>query len=584
MTLSAPSPATLPGALPGAADPAPDVRPADSPATAAFRHARDTLLAHRLDLDAARAAFAWPELIRFNWALDWFDVVARDNDRPALHLIGPGGPAGDRILTYAQLAARSDQVANWLRGKGVRRGEAILLALANREAVWEAMLAAIKLGAVVIPTYTTATPAELADRITRGRVRHVLAEASVTDRFGPVGGWTAISVGGAVDGWLDYDDSHAAPAGFTPDGPTDAGAPLFRYFTSGTTSAPKMVEHTHTSYPVGHLSGMYWNGVTPGDLHLNISLPGWAKHAWSSFFVPFNAEATVLALPAEDATPPRILDVLRTRRPTTFCAPPTVWRGLLAAGLGEAPPGLREAVSAGEPLDAELIAAVRGRWGIELRDGFGQTETTAQIGTTPGARAVPGRMGRPLPGYDVVLLDPETGVETADGTPGELCLGLDPRPAGVMSGYTGDPERTARAFAGGLYRTGDLAVRHADGSLAYLSRADDMFKSFDHRISPLELEQVLLRRPDVADAAVVPVPDPVGMWVPKAFVVPAAGVEAGPRTAALLFEALDAELPPEKRVRVLEFAGALPRTASGKVRRAALKEQVPGREFAAPVG
>ncbi|MEV4949016.1 AMP-binding protein [Streptomyces sp. NPDC053755] len=582
-TTTGPAPATAAAtgpAAPAAASPAPAA--ADSSATAAFRHARDTLLAHREDLDAAHAAFRWPELTQFNWALDWFDVIARDNPRPALHLIGPGGPQTDRILTYAQLAARSDQVAAWLREQGVRRGEAVLLALSNREAVWETMLAAIKLGAVVIPTYTTATPAELADRITRGQVRHVIAEAAITGRFTPAGRWTAISVGGAVEGWLDYDDSHRTPARFTPDGPTDADAPLFRYFTSGTTSAPKMVEHTHTSYPVGHLSGMYWNGVTPGDLHLNISLPGWAKHAWSSFFVPFNAEATVLALPAQDATAPRILDVLRTRRPTTFCAPPTVWRGLLAAGLGSAPPGLREAVSAGEPLDAELIETVRERWGIELRDGFGQTETTAQIGTTPGARAVPGRMGRPLPGYRVVLLDPDTGRPVPDGRPGELCLDLaGDRPAGVMRGYSGDPQRTARAFAGGLYRTGDLALRHQDGSLSYLSRADDMFKSFDHRISPLELEQVLLRQPAVADAAVVPVPDPVGMWVPKAYVVPAAGFDPGPLTAELLLEAADAELPPEKRVRVLEFAPALPRTASGKVRRAALKEQRPGQEFTA---
>ncbi|NEE19070.1 AMP-binding protein, partial [Streptomyces sp. SID7499] len=187
-------------------------------------------------------------------------------------------------------------VANWLRGLGVRRGEAVLLMLGNRAEVWETMLAAIKLGAVVIPTYTTATPGELADRLDRGRVRHVVAEADLSDRFAAApGGWQGIAVGGEVRGWQRYADSRTAPEEFTPDGPTRAADPLFRYFTSGTTSRPKMVEHTHVSYPVGHLSGMYWNGVRPGDVHLNISAPGWAKHAWSSLFVPWNAEATVVA-------------------------------------------------------------------------------------------------------------------------------------------------------------------------------------------------------------------------------------------------------------------------------------------------
>ncbi|MEU3077030.1 AMP-binding protein [Streptomyces laurentii] len=570
----APGPASTPASLP-----VPGV--GESPYEV-FRAARDTLLTHREDLDAAHEAFRWPKFTHFNWALDWFDEIARSPataPRPALRLVGPAGPDTDESVTYGRLAARSDQVASWLRALGVERGDAVLLALGNRAAVWETTLAAIKLGAVVIPTYTTATPAELADRMTRGKVRHVIAEAAVTGRFPATGAFTRISVGAPTAGWTDYAASHTAPEGFTPAAPTAADAPLFRYFTSGTTSAPKMVEHTHTSYPVGHLTGMYWNGVTPGDLHLNISLPGWAKHAWSSFFVPFNAEATVLALPAEDAAPQRVLDVLTSRAPTTFCAPPTVWRALVAQGLGPRPPRLREAASAGEPLEQPLIEAVRDAWGIELRDGFGQTETTAQAGTTPGQRAVAGRIGRALPGYRLVLVDPETHRPVPAGHPGELCVDLTDRPAGLMAGYTGDAERTARAFASGLYHTGDLAVGDEHGHVSYLSRADDMFKSFDHRISPLELEQVLLAQPQVADAAVVPVPDPVGLWKAKAYLVPAEGWEPDARTAALVFKAVARDLPPEKQVRVVEFTGPLPRTASGKVRRAALREREPGSEY-----
>ncbi|MER5771693.1 AMP-binding protein [Streptomyces sp. NPDC001985] len=555
-----------------------------SRAVARFRAARDLLLLHRTDAVKATEGFRWPELTEFNWALDWFDTVAAARpDQPALRLIGAGGPGSDRVLTFAELARRSDRVAGWLRSAGVRRGDPLLVMLGNRAEVWETLLAAMKLGAIVIPTYTTATPAELADRLRRGGVRHVVAEAGLTGRFAGVpGGWSGIAVGGGAGdgvpgGWRSYAESAGVPEGFEPDGPTAAGDPLFRYFTSGTTSQPKMVEHTHVSYPVGHLSGMYWNGVTPGDIHLNISAPGWAKHAWSSFFVPWNAEATVVALDAADSTPERVLEVLRTRAVSTFCAPPTVWRGLAAHGLGEAPPALREAVAAGEPLEPSLVELVRERWGIDLRDGFGQTETTGQIGNPPGRAPRPGSMGVPLPGYRVVLLDPVTGREVPDGEPGEICLPLDPRPLGLMRGYVGDPERTEKAFAGGYYHSGDLAVRAPDGSLTHVARADDMFKAFDHRISPRELEEVLLSHPAVADAAVVPIPDPVGLWAPKAYIVAGSGrpadAEAEAETARLVFDLVRTALPPEKWVRAVEFTDVLPRTTSGKVRRAELRDR-----------
>ncbi|MFD6325491.1 AMP-binding protein [Streptomyces sp. NPDC058442] len=538
-----------------------------------FREARDLLLRYRTDYDRAVARFRWPDLTEFNWALDWFDTLAVGRGE-ALRIVGDAGPDTDTVFTFADLSRRSAQVAGWLRDLGVRRGDPLLVMLGNRAEVWETLLAAMKLGAVVVPTYTTATPAEIADRLTRGQVRFVIAEASVTGRFaGAPGDWTGISVGGAAQGWLAYEHSEAGPDDFTPDAITRAHDPLFRYFTSGTTSLPKMVEHTHVSYPVGHLSGMYWNGVAPGDLHLNISAPGWAKHAWSSFFVPWNAEATVVALDSSAATPARVLDVLGSRAISTFCAPPTVWRALAEHGLGRRPVALREAAAAGEPLEASLIALVRREWKIDLRDGFGQTETTAQIGNPPGRRSVAGSMGLPLPGYRIVLRDPETGREVPDGEPGEICVPLAGRPLGLMKGYVGDADRTAAAFAGGYYRSGDLAVRASDGSLTHLSRSDDMFKAFDHRISPRELEEVVRSHEAVADVAVVPVPDPVGLWAPKAFVLLAPGHRADERTAAGVFDLVRSALPPEKWVRAVEFTEELPRTSSGKVRRAALRER-----------
>ncbi|MFF4694559.1 AMP-binding protein [Streptomyces chattanoogensis] len=545
----------------------------DEQASRSFRAARDVLLAHHGDPEGARTAFAWPELTHFNWAFDWFDVIAEGNRKTALHLVGRHS-ADDERISFEELSRRSDQVAHWLRETGVRRGDRLLLALFNGRALWETMLAAIKLGAVVVPTYATATPADLADRLRRARVRHVLADAALTDRFaGLPGDWTRLATGGPVPGWLPYEDSWTADRSrYVPDVRTRADEPLFLYFTSGTTSRPKMVGHTHTSYPVGHLSGMFWNGLTPGDAHLNISAPGWAKHAWSSFFVPWNAEAAVVALTDPQPAPEHILEALRTQDITSFCAPPTVWRGLLAAGLGAPPPLLREATCAGEPLEASLIDRVARAWDVQVRDGYGQTETTAQLGHAPGAGTEPGTMGRPLPGYDVVVVDPASGRPVAPGGTGELCLDLTNRPAGLMTGYLDDEEKTAKVFAGGRYHTGDLVTLGTDGSLRYAGRDDDMFKSFDHRISPLELERVLLRHRAVAQVAVVPVPDPVGLWVPKAFVVLAPGTVDRDETARALFDFAAVELPPEKAVRVLEFASRLPMTVSGKVRRAALRE------------
>ncbi|MFI1767644.1 AMP-binding protein [Streptomyces sp. NPDC020800] len=537
----------------------------------AFRQARDLLLEHRDDLETARRLFRWPRPDRFNWALDWFDVVARDNSAPALRVIGPDG---DQDHSFDTLRRRSDQVASWLRELGVRRRDPLLLLLDNRVELWEVMLAAIKLGAVVIPTYTTTTRTELVDRVERAGVRHVVAASELTDRFADVpGGWTRIAVGAPRPGWVPYGDSLAAPAEFSPQGRTSADDPLFCYFTSGTTSRPKMVAHTHLSYPVGHLSGMYWNGVRPGDVHLNVSAPGWAKHAWSSFFVPWNAEATIVALADPRPSAAAVLDVLRTREISTFCAPPTVWRALVERGLGERPAFLREATAVGESLEPALFHAVRQAWHLPVRDGFGQTETTAQIGNPPGRQVVPGRMGWALPGYDLVLIDRETGQEVPDGTPGELCVRLSPRPVGMMTGYAGDEERTARAFGNGVYHTGDLVVRDEDGGFAYVSRTDDMFKSFDHRISPLELERALLRSPVVADAAVVAVPHPVGLWEPKAYVVPSGGHAPDGATALAAFRDSVEVLPREKWVRVLEFADRLPLTPSGKIRRAELRKR-----------
>jgi acetyl-CoA synthetase len=545
--------------------------------TRVFRAARDLLLLHREDYEAARSQFSWPQLDEFNWALDWFDVIAAEHpDAGALRVVTEDS---DTRLSYAELAVRSNQVANWLRGLGVGRGDRLLLMLGNIAPLWEVILAAIKLGAVMIPASTLLGPEDLADRIARGDVRHVITESALTPRFhGVAGNWTRVAVGGsAPDGWHGYGEAFSWPGEFAPDGPTNAADPLLLYFTSGTTSQPKLVEHTHASYPAGHLSTMYWIGLQPGDVHLNISSPGWAKHAWSNVFAPWIAGATALVLGHDRFSAAVLLDAIPACGVTSLCAPPTVWRMLVQADLASADVrSLRECVGAGEPLNPEVIEQVRRAWNITVRDGYGQTETTAQIGNPPGQPVRVGSMGRELPGYEVTLIDPLTGEPAGEG---EICLELARRPLGLMTGYRGDAERAAEAMRGGYYHTGDVASRDADGYISYVGRTDDLFKASDYRISPFELESVLIEHEAVAEAAVVPSPDPLRLAVPKAYVVLAAGFDPSADTAFAILAYARERLAPYKRIRRLEFAD-LPKTISGKIRRIQLRGQEDDRHAA----
>ncbi|GAA0502506.1 AMP-binding protein [Saccharopolyspora thermophila] len=535
-------------------------------AGAMFLAARDFLLRHREDYDTARREFCWPQPAEFNWALDWFDTIGERRDGLALWIVDADG--GEHQVTFRDMTRRSNQVANWLRGLGVRRGDRLVLMLGNQVELWETILAAMKLGAVVIPATPLLGAPDLRDRIDRGRARHVVTTSTDTAKFAEVpGDYTRVAVGEPVPGWQAYADSAGADERFTPDGPTRADDPMLLYFTSGTTALPKLVEHTHASYPIGHLSTMYWIGLEPGDVHLNISSPGWAKHAWSNFFAPWNAEATVFVYNYTRFDPAALLAQMQRCGVTSFCAPPTVWRMLIQADLGSLTTPPSKVVGAGEPLNPEIIEQVRRAWSVTIRDGFGQTETSVQVANTPGQPVRPGSMGRPLPGFDVALLDPVTG-EPADE--GEICLALQPRPVGLMTGYADDPERTAEVTRGGYYHTGDVGSRDADGYITYVGRTDDVFKASDYRISPFELESVLLEHEAVAEAAVVPAPDPIRLAVPKAYVVLAGQHRPTRETALSILRFAREHLAPYKRVRRLEFA-ELPKTISGKIRRVELR-------------
>ena len=531
----------------------------------AFLKAREFLLEHRENYDAAYRNFAWPELDKFNWALDYFDTLARDNNHWALWIVDENG--AEIKLSFVEISRRSTQVANFLRQHGVCRTDRIIVQLPNVVAIWEIMLAALKLGAVVIPAATQLTVNDLRDRLERGKARHVISLSGLTEKFASLpGDYTRIVVGGKEKGWIPYERAYDQTSGFIPDGDTRATDPFLLYFTSGTTALPKLVLHTHQSYPVGHLATMFWIGMRPYDVHLNISTPGWAKHAWSSFFAPWNAGATVFVHNYDRFHAKRTLEVVARCGVTTMCAPPTVWRLFILEDLKAFPVKLKELTSAGEPLNPEIIERVRAAWNLTIRDGFGQTENVLLLGNFPGETVKPGLVGKQSPGHRVVLLDAE-GDESDDG---EISVKCDPKPISLMTGYVDDEERTAKCFAGGYYHTGDLAHRDADGYFTYVGRADDVFKSSDYRLSPFELESVLIEFHCVAEAAVVPSPDAIRWYVPKAFVTLKPGFQPSSDLARQIFQFVRSRLSPYKRIRRIEFS-ELPKTISGKIRRVHLR-------------
>jgi len=539
-----------------------------------FQEARAFLLKHRTDYDAAVKGFRWPDPVPFNWALDWFDAdLARDaesRDRAALWIVDAASN-NDTKLSFATLSRRSNQVANFLRAQGLKRGDHMLLLLGNVVPLWETMLAAIKLGVVVIPATTLLTPVELEDRLDRGRAKVVVAAQDQAAKFGSLraDNLVRIVVGASAeqDGWLPFETATEFPEEFAPDGPTGADDPMLLYFTSGTTAKPKLVRHSQRSYPVGALSTMYWLGLQPGDVHLNISSPGWAKHAWSCLFAPWNAGATVFVVNQPRFDAKALLAIMARCGVTTLCAPPTVWRMFIQERLADFKVGLREVCGAGEPLNPEVIDQVKAAWGLTIRDGYGQTETTALAGNSPGQKVKVGSMGRPLPGYRVEITDIDGHVAKEGEV--TLVLGAD-RPAGLMQGYQGKDGKLSGAD-GEVYRSGDVVFVDDEGYFTFVGRSDDVFKSSDYRISPFELESVLLEHEAVAEAAVVPSPDPIRLAIPKAYVLLVPGVERTAETALSVFKHLHSRLAPFKRIRRIELVTELPKTISGKIRRVQLR-------------
>ncbi|MEJ5919389.1 MULTISPECIES: AMP-binding protein [unclassified Corynebacterium] len=557
-----------------------DRTPGHVDASEEFLRARNTLLNNRNNWEDARKEFEWPTFENFNWALNWFDAIAYDNHERALWIVEPDG--SEHIYSFDAMRRRSNRVANYLRKQGVGRGDRIMLMLDNQVELWDTLLAAMKLGAVVSPASIQLPASETPERIERARISHVVTSRRYLDRFADVTSDVKLIAADEDetpyygDGRepqvpiLNFHDAFIEPDTFEPDGVTHRDDLLLLYFTSGTTSKPKLVAHTHASYPVGTLTTMYWLGVMPGDTHMSISQPGWAKHSWSQVFAPWSAEACIFIYNTDRFDASSLMRQLDRCGVDTFCAPPTVWRMLIQADMTQMTNIPREALGAGEPLNPEVISQVERDWGVTIRDGYGQTETTALVCNSPGQKVKAGSMGRPCPGVDIVLRDPETGELTDNG---EICVVMDGHPTFLTPGYHEQADKTGAVMYDGYYHTGDRGSIDEDGYITFEGRIDDVFKASDYRISPFELESVLLEHPAVAEAAVIPSPDAMRLAVPKGVVTLAKGHEPTLETAKSIMAHTAQELAGFKRVRRLEFSDTLPKTASGKIRRVELRNE-----------
>ncbi len=530
------------------------------------------------DLDALRRTRpSVPD--RFNWAADIFEplYVKQHGAETALLYLDDSGQAVR--FSFAGLAARGNQLLDLLRDRGLRKGGTLFVMLPVLPEVWFSYYAAIKGGFVLVPAATILTEKDLAYRFSQLQPAAILADVVSAEKIdsaerslGKEAG-AKLLVGGERAGWIPMGAISSYPEAAAAE-PTRSSDTLLVFFTSGTTGLPKMVVHTHASYPIGHLTTAAWIGVHSGDLHYNISQPGWAKFAWSSFFAPLTMGATVFAYGyAGRFVAAKHLEAIQDHKVTTFCSAPTVWRMFVLEDLSKYRFSLREVVSAGEPLNPEVIVAWRLATGLTIRDGYGQTESTLMVGNLPGEEVKLGSMGRASFLYDVFLAD-ERGQEVPANEEGDIAVHLDPRPIGLFAKYVGpDSDRYAQVFANNLYRTGDRAYRDADGRLWFVGRSDDVIKASDYRIGPFEVESALLEHPAVAEAAVVGSPHVIRGNVVKAFVVLRPGHTPSKALADDLFQFTRANLTPYKAPKILEFVTELPKTISGKIRRVELRSR-----------
>ena len=515
----------------------------------------------------------------FNFATDVIDRWAKiQPETPGLwHVDAVSGV--ETKFTFRQLADGSVRAANVFRSAGLGKGDRVFIMLPRVPQWWIAMLGLIRLGAVPVPGTLLLTPRDVAFRMQAARIHAVITDAEGVAKLDGFDG-VRLAVGAAPPGWIDFDAGlRSADAAFRAER-TRHDDPGILYFTSATVGNPKMVLHTQASYGLGHRrTGGLWLDCRPGELHWNISDLGWAKAAWSSFYGPWQMGACVFALDVRGRFDPVVtLDTLARFPIHTWCAPPTALRLVVRQNLSRWTfPRLRHCVTAGEPLNPELLKLWHAGTGLWLHEGYGQTETVVLVGNFRplGHPVRPGSMGRATPGFTVAIRDDDLN-EVPAGEEGNIAVRVKPhRPAGLFQEYWQNPAEMAKQFCGDWYLTGDRAARDADGWFYFIGRRDDVIKSSGYRIGPFEVESVLLEHPAVQDAAVIGRPDEIRGQIVKAFVIPRPGTEPGEELKRALQQHCKQVAAPYKYPREIEFVKELPQTISGKTRRVDLRNRAP---------
>ncbi|WP_461208957.1 AMP-binding protein [Desulfocurvus sp. DL9XJH121] len=520
----------------------------------------------------------------FNFAFDVLDKTAAETpERTAIVHVAPDGYR--REYTFAWLAGASARLANALAAQGVERGDRVMLILYRRVDFWVSMLALHRLGAVAVPSPNLLTVKDIVYRVKTGNISAVICEDSVAatvDAARPQSPTLKLLVqagpGMLFAGWKHL---HRICSGMAETFPRPADCPgghdpLLIFFSSGTTGQPKMVMHNHL-YPMGHyVTGAYWHDLEPGDVHLTVADTGWGKAVWGKMYGQWMAGAAVFVYDFRGKfVPADLLGVMAREGVTSFCAPPTVYRFLIREDLSRFDLSrLRHCTTAGELLNASVFEAWKEATGLPIYEGYGQTETTLQIATFPFMEPKPGSIGKPVPGWDVRLLD-ETGREVVTGEEGEICIRLNGNSPvlGLFSEYLDEPEKTASVKTKDFYHTGDKAWMDEDGYFWFLGRVDDLIKSSGYRIGPFEVESALLSHDAVVESAVTGLPDEVRGQAVKATVVLAPGFVPGPELTRELQDHVKRVTAPYKYPRVVEYVDELPKTISGKIKRAEIRDR-----------
>lgn len=518
----------------------------------------------------------------FNFAFDIVDEIAKSKPEKLamLHISKVGK---ERRITFGDMMKYSNQTANYLSYLGIKRGDRVMLIVKRHYQFWFLILALHKIGAIAVPASFLLNRKDFEYRFKAGKISAVVAsgDGGITDEIDKAARSydqlkAKIIVNGQKPGWESYNRSvkYFSPIFERGEDAPGGDDPMLMFFTSGTTSYPKMASHSY-KYPLGHyITARYWHGIKENGLHFTISDTGWGKALWGKLYGQWLCEAAVFTYDYADFYAKEILNMIEKYKIKTFCAPPTVYRFLVHVDLSHYDlSSLTNVTTAGEALNPEIYRRFLKATGLPIKEGFGQTETTLLIGTLEGTEPRPGSMGKPSPQYDVHVLKPD-GSECRTDEIGEICVATSKAvPNGLFLGYFQDETKTKEVWHDGFYHTGDTAYMDKDGYLWYVGRVDDIIKSAGYRVGPFEIENEIMRLPYVLECAVTSIPDALRGQAIKASIVLADGIEASEVLKKEIMKYLRGSLASYKRPKTIEFVSALPKTSSGKVRRTEIKEK-----------